>query len=423
MRYRLSLRTRLVAAILLIVTAVSVACFYGAYQLVELLEDELMEARVKRELGEFARQFALAPTTPPPNAVDLKSYVLRPGDALPPAFPAWLLTWPAGHYDVNDSGDKELFAGREDVGDTRLYLVLDIEYVERLESRLLGLALIAITGAWLAAIAAGWLLARRIMRPVSRLAEKVAALNPSDTTQRLGEEFRDREIGLIAAAFDTYLERLDEFVARERAFTDEASHELRTPLAVVVSAVQLLQEDPALGDRRRARVARIGRAARQMQDLVEALLFLAREDGGWKAEPCALDEVLEEIADAYRDAVAEKVSLHCEIAARRTILIPRGMAECVVSNLVGNAILHTEKGRIDLRLEADRIVVQDSGVGIPPGDLQQIFVRRYRNPHSRGLGLGLYLVKRICDRLGWRIEVRSAPGAGARFDVMFAPGA
>lgn len=421
MRYRPSLRARFVLALLLVVTLVCGGFTYAVYEIVELLEVDLMEGAVKRELGQFAKRFSTAPGTPPPNAVGLKTYILRPTEVPPPAFPADLLTWPAGRYESFQSGQKEFYVGREDVGDARLYLVLDIENVERLESRLAGLALIVVIGAWVAAIAAGLLLSRRVTAPISRLADKVAALDPSDTKRRLCDEYSDREIAVIATAFDSYLERLDDFVVRERAFTDEASHELRTPLSVVLSAVQLLQEEPTLSDRGRDRVARIGRAARQMHDLVEALLFLAREDGGWKAEPCALDEVLQEVADAYRDAVAEKsLSLHCEIAAPRTILVPPGMAECIVNNLVGNAISHTEKGRIDLRLEPDRIVVQDTGTGIAPGDLQQIFGRRYRDPQSRGLGLGLYLVKRICDRLGWRIEVRSAPGAGARFDVTFA---
>ena len=424
MRFRTSLRVRFVAALLLVVTLISAILFYAVYEVVEMLESDMMEVSVKRELGEFARRFAIAPDAQPPTAAGLKSYILRSDEVPPPEFPAALRSWPAGRYDAFESGQKEFFVGREDVGDARLYLVLDIENIERLESRLIGLALVVIIGAWLAAIAVGWLLSLYVTRPVSRLADKVAALDPSDTKRRLRDESSDREIGVIAAAFNGYLDRLDEFVARERAFTDEASHELRTPLSVVSSAVQLLQEEPTLGERGRERVARIGRAARQMQDLVEALLFLAREDGGWKAEPCALDEVLEEVADAYRDAVAEKaLSLHCDIAARPTVLVPPGMAECVVSNLVGNAIHHTVKGRIDLRLEPNRIVVQDTGTGISPGDLQQIFGRRYRDPQSRGLGLGLYLVKRICDRLGWRIEVQSAPGAGARFDVTFAPAA
>lgn len=422
MRFRLPLRARFVGALLLVVTLISGGFCYAVFEIVELLEVDLMEGTVKRELGEYARRVAIGPGAQPPTAVGLKSYILRPGEEPPLGFPEALRSWSAGRYGSLQAGEKEYYVGREDVGGARLYLVLDIENIERLESRLAGLAVVVLVTAWLAAIAVGLLLARHVTRPVSRLAEEVGALDPADTRRRLRGDFGDREIGGIATAFDSYLERLDEFVARERAFTDEASHELRTPLSVVLSSVQLLQDGSTLGERERQRVDRIGRAARQMQDLVDALLFLAREDGGWKAEPCALDEVLQQVADAYRDSVNEKtLSLHCEIAARRTILVPPGMAECVVSNLVGNAISHTERGRIDLRLEADRFVVQDTGDGIAEADLRQIFGRRYRDPQSRGLGLGLYLVKRICDRLGWRIEVHSAPGAGARFDVTFAP--
>ena len=419
MHSRLSLRVRFVGALLLVVTLLSGTFIYTVYQVEEVLEGELMEGAVKRELREFARVFSVAPNIQPPNAEGLKGYVLRPGETPPPGFPALLQSWPAGHYDSFKSGGKEYFAGSESVGDARLYLVFDIENIEQLESRLVGLTLVVTIGAWIAAVAAGLLLSRLVMQPVSRLAGMLATLDPANTKLRLHDEFGDREVGLIAAAFDRYLERLDDFIERERAFTDDASHELRTPLSIVLSAIQLLQEEPGLSELGRERVARVWRAARQMNDLVAALLFLAREDGGWKAEPCALDEVLQEVAVAYRDAVAERsLSLHCEIVAPRTVLAPPGMAACVVSNLVGNAVQYTEKGRIDLRLEADRIVVQDTGSGIPATDLQQIFERRYRSRQSRGLGLGLYLVKRICDRLGWRIEVHSAPGAGARFEVM-----
>jgi signal transduction histidine kinase len=422
MPFRPSLRARIVAALLIVVTLISGGYFYAVYELVELIEDDLMEGTVKRELSEFARRYATAPDTAPPTSAAFRTYIVRNGKPPPPDFPSWLQSWPAGRYDSFQLGQEEFYVGREDSADAQLYLVLDIENIERLEAQLAQLALLILIGAWVAAVAAGVLLSRRVMRPVSMLAERINTLEPADAKRKLRDEFQDREIHVIAAAFDSYRERLEEFVERERAFTDEASHELRTPLSVVLSAAQLLQEEPTLGERGRERVARIGRAARQMQDLVEALLFLAREDGGWNAEPCALDEVVEGIADAYRGALAERaLSLHCEISAPRTVLAPPGMAHCVVSNLVGNAIRHTDKGRIDLRLEADRIVIQDTGSGIPPGELGRIFDRRYRDPQSRGLGLGLYLVKRICDRLGWRIEVQSAPGTGTRFDVTFVP--
>ncbi len=141
MRYKPSLRARFVAALLLGVTLISGGFIYAVYELVELLEVDLMEGTVKRDLGELARRFSAAPDVQPPTAMDLKSYILRPGEAPPSEFPAWLLSWPASRYDSFESGDKEFFVGREDVGDARLYLVLDIENIERLETRLTELAL------------------------------------------------------------------------------------------------------------------------------------------------------------------------------------------------------------------------------------------------------------------------------------------
>ena len=95
------------------------------------------------------------------------------------------------------------------------------------------------------------------------------------------------------------------------------------------------------------------------------------------------------------------------------------MAACVVGNLLENAVHYTENGMIRVELSPQELVVQDSGVGIAPADLSNIFERRYRGPQSRGLGLGLYLIKRICDRLGWSVRAESVPGAGARFVVTF----
>ncbi len=417
---RFTLRTRFIGALLLVVTLISAGFCYAVYEFVEVLEVELMERTVKRELQELALRFVQAPDTPLTHVADLQGYVLRPGAVLPRDFPAVLLSWPAGRYEEFEISGKEFFAGREDVADARLYLVLDIAQIESLEEQLIQLSYLFVVGALLVAVIVGGLLPRLVMRPVSRLAEQLTLLDPSQTSISLRERFGDRDIGLIAAAFDRYQERLGDFVARERAFTDAASHELRTPLAIILTAVQLLQEEPRLSERSQERIARVYRAAHQMQTLIEALMFLAREDGGWQAEPCALDEVVQEVADSYRDTLANKsLILYCEIQSPRIISAPPGMVTCVVGNLVNNAIQHTEKGRIDLRLESDRIVVQDTGGGIMSADPSLIFEHRYRDPQSRGLGLGLYLVKRICDRLGWTIEVHSAPGAGARFDLIF----
>jgi signal transduction histidine kinase len=421
MRSSWSLRARFIAALMLVVMLLSAGFGYAVYRFVEVLETELMDGFVRQELREFAQAFQQAPQLPVPHAPGLQGYIVHPGEPPPSTLAAALLTWPAGHYGDFESNGKEFFGGREDVGAVKLYLVQDIAKIEALENRFTQLAYLFILCGLLASALVGTLLARLVTRPVSNLAEQVALLEPSGARVSLRAQFGDREIGQIAAAFDRYQEHVAHFVQRERAFSDDASHELRTPLSIVLSAAQLLREEPGLSARGHERLARITRAAEQMRQLVEALLLLAREDGGQAREPCALDQLLGEVAEHSREALAGKdLSLHCEIAQPLTIMAPPGMALCVISNLVGNALQHTRKGRVDLRLERDRLVVQDTGAGIAAADLERLFERRYRGAHSSGLGLGLHIVKRICDQLGWRIEVSSAPGTGTRFDLIFA---
>jgi signal transduction histidine kinase len=95
------------------------------------------------------------------------------------------------------------------------------------------------------------------------------------------------------------------------------------------------------------------------------------------------------------------------------------MIACVVNNLLLNAVNFTQSGAIEVKLTAEQLTVRDTGIGIPPQDLSRIFERRYRGTQSRGLGLGLYLVSRICGRLGWVIETESAEGHGTTFRIRF----
>jgi signal transduction histidine kinase len=319
-------------------------------------------------------------------------------------------------------GEISYVAARRDVGDARLYLVLDISNVEALEDRLITLALVFVLASLVAAVAVALALSRLVTRPVSRLANLVTALDPTDRGLSLRATFDDRDVGIIAAAFDRYLQRLDDFVVREQAFTDAASHELRTPLAIIQSGVQLLLEESGLSTRGRERLERIHRAVQQMNGLIEALLLLAREGEGAATATCSLDEVLRAAVDTHRAAAASSdLELHCEIVAPQAVGASAVMANAVVGNLIDNAIQHAEHGRIDVRLESGKLSVQDSGKGIPAEELGRVFDFRYRGPGSRGMGLGLFLVKRFCDRLGWQIHASSSPGAGTRFEVVFPP--
>ncbi len=416
---RLGLRARFIAACLLLVSFSTAGYYMAVSQFIEFLEAELRDTTLLGELDEFARTYALDPRIPGPRAHGLGSYVLPPGGD-ERSLPEPLRSMPPGAYEDIRIGQQEVAVARQDVKGARLYVVLDMQRIEELEKRFVSLAWLCALISWVAAVALALWLARRVLRPVSELAKLVGALKPGQP-QRLAPRFADPEIGVIATAVDRLMERMESFISREQAFTEDASHELRTPLSVIDSSAQILAEDGQLSAAARERVQRVLRATQQMQMMIEALLFLAREEGAYAAEQVPLHLIVQEIADTYRDVAAAKHLIVSIDVVPTTVLAPRGMVGCVIGNLLLNAVHYTERGRVDVRVEPGRLVVQDTGVGIAPADLERVFERRFRGQHSRGLGLGLYLVKRICDRLGWVAEVTSSTGKGTRFEIVMPP--
>ncbi len=154
-----------------------------------------------------------------------------------------------------------------------------------------------------------------------------------------------------------------------------------------------------------------------MQSLIEALLYLARGESNGPAQFSALNRIVTESTDM---AAASIASSEVEILVELEPVVVKGapvMVASVVNNLLLNAVNYTQHGTISVTLTRDTLTVRDTGIGIPPEDLERIFERRYRGAQSRGLGLGLYLVSRICDRLGWRIETESRSGEGTVFRI------
>lgn len=415
---RLDLRTRFLAALVLVVAVIVGSFGFGLWQFVEVLELELLNHTLARELQEFAERYAAESGLAPPQGADLRSFIQRTGqpDTLPPE----LREVPPGLHEELLLDGAEFIVGRKDVQGARLYLALDSARVEALEDRLIAVAVLCAVAAFVLAALSAVVLARVVMRPVTRLSGAVGALDPRQRGVRLVERFGDREIGQIAAAMDGYLAQLDQYIEREQAFTEDASHELRTPLATILSGTQLLLEAPDTGAQARERLIRIQRAGRQIQSLIEALLMLARGNDGATAENCALDDLVRETVTSLRESAAQKgvtIEIETEPVTRRVV---SGMADSVVNNLLQNAIHHSGAGTVRVRLTAEALFVEDRGMGIAPQDLSRIFERRYRGADSRGLGLGLYLVKRMCDRLGWSVEVLSS-ATGTQFRVGLGP--
>lgn len=268
----------------------------------------------------------------------------------------------------------------------------------------------------------GFWLAGRVIAPVGELAMRLADLRPEDHRVPLALDFPCDEVGMLARNFDGYLRTLATFIEREQAFTADVSHELRTPLAVIKGASEVLLDDPGLSEAQRLRVERITRSTRAMSELVKALLLLAREEESDVLESgCVVGEVLQRIVEDHRYLLHHKpVEIKLDIQAQAFLPVECTLLRVVLANLIRNALYYTEQGHVSISLDENGVSVKDTGIGIPKEQIHRIFDRFHVGAAGSG-GIGLSLVKRICQRCGWYIDIDSQEGRGTLIRLSFLP--
>ncbi len=393
----------------------AVGLFVASHDLEQRLIDETLHA----ELQDYINRRARNPASLPPNTTAIRGYVSDASvtESVPDAIAA--LSLGMSHLQWQGSRYRTLVAEREH---TRYFLLYDELQLDRREEVYVAFLAFGVTVMSLFAAVLGLWLTGRVISPVTTLARRVRGLQPEHRTEPLATYYPDDEVGELAASFDNYLERLQSFIERERAFTGDVSHELRTPLAIINGAGEVLLDDPDLGAAARTRVQRIVRAAGEMTELTSALLDLAREEEGVVVQGglCDVETVLRDVVEKLRVLLQGKaVEVELEIAARPAIAAERAMLAIVLGNIVRNAFAYTDRGRIHVRLGAAELCVEDTGSGIRPEELGRVFQRYYRGSDSSGAGIGLSLVKRICDRQGWTVRLSSRVDTGTLICLQF----
>lgn len=419
MSLRIGLRSRFLLATLGLTTIVVGVFTFAIHQGLEVLELELGQRLFSKDFETFVAHYQANPSTVPALDKGFEAFIVR--DNLFVAVPPALQTVPSGLHAEYPIGGKEYSLGRRDLGNVSLFLLLDSEFepVERLEHRSLEIALLAGGVAIVIATVLALWLTRIVLGPVRNLAENARKIVPGAPRPSLVDESGDREIATIARAFDRTLDGFDSLVERERDFTRDASHELRTPLAVILTSLELLESGPSLSSPQQVHLGRVRSAAEQMRALVEGLLFLARPAEQSAASLLAVSDVLREAVRIQTLARSpQSVVIELRIEQEHFVETPRGLLFCLVNNLLRNALEHGG-GRVDMTLTPAALIIKDEGLGTGTAMPDDVFAKHVRGPHSDGEGLGLYIVKRICDRLGWRIGVENLGGGGTQFSLDF----
>ncbi|MBL8103235.1 MAG: HAMP domain-containing histidine kinase [Anaerolineales bacterium] len=275
-----------------------------------------------------------------------------------------------------------------------------------------------------------WAVLGRALSPLESITETVDQINRADDLSRRipYQDATEDEIGEMVVSFNQTLERLESLFTSQQRFLADVSHELRTPLTVIKGNVDLIRHMKVADEES---LSSIDQEAGRLTRLVGGLLMLAQAESGKLAlnfAPVELDLLLTEVFTEMRVLAGSKVHVHLNDIDQVMVSGDRDRLKQVFLNLVSNAIQYTPPGGeifLSIRKLGDqaRIIVRDTGPGIPAEDLPHIFDRFYRAEKSRtrskasGFGLGLSIAHWIVERHGGQIKVESKEGKGTTFVI------
>jgi two-component system, OmpR family, sensor kinase len=429
----MSLRARLFAAIgVVAIVSVALAFTIGALLTRRAVErNTLRDVSAQADLLAERERVSLLPLS---RLQSLRPFLERQGervvsaplDGSSPYFPAER----AGELrrgkpldgTITVDGERYFYAARL-VGGKAFILLRPTDLVaSSWRPHLNGLVIGALAAGVLAALAS-LLLARRIARPVRRVAEASRSLAASRSPAPVPIEGA-RELASLAESFNDMAAQLEKARAAERSFLLSISHELKTPLTAIRGYAEGLAEEAVPA----AEAAEtIGMEAHRLERLVQDLLDLARmnrSEFSVHSESIDLAAAAREAVRRYR-AQARSFSVGLEAVANGSApaLGDGDRTLQVVSNLVENALRLTPPGGL-VRVIAEpcRVTVEDTGPGLKPDELPRAFDRfflysRYGKERPVGTGLGLAIVKQLVEGMRGSVEVESEPGRRTRFVV------
>lgn len=283
----------------------------------------------------------------------------------------------------------------------------------------------AITGATTAGALSYWF-SRRIIKPLAKIERVTQAFASGKLDERL-DTSEIPELNQLSASFNHMAASLEGVEQRRRELIGDLTHELRTPLTVIEGYLEGLasyQIEP-----NQEVYDRLRRETKRLQRLVNDLQELSKAEAGYLAiqiTPVDLRPLLFSLVEQFSEQLLgddRLIVLDCPPTLPLVLADLERTAQILV-NLLGNALFYTPQGKITLQAWTDErwlwLAVSDTGIGIAPEDLPQIFERFWRSgnakaKHARGTGIGLAISKRLVELQGGKIEVESTLGQGSIF--------
>lgn len=284
---------------------------------------------------------------------------------------------------------------------------------------------------------ASWLLARRSLAPIRRIAREAQALTAAQLDRRMPPPDAMDEVGEMVVTVNQMLDRLEDAFRAQERFVADAAHELKTPVAVVIGGAQVIAQKERTPEEYENFLRGLLDEMRRLNQMVDSLLTLARADAGMPllgAEPTSINEVVTDVIQRWQPLASQRC-----VRLVASLPMPRGddpeplvmgdpeLLDSMIGNLVQNGVRYSPDAaavEVEVRLIENRvrISVRDHGPGIPPEHLDRVFERFYRVPRvekggSSGTGLGLAIVKGVARLHKGDIKVANRDGGGCEFVI------
>lgn len=390
---------------LLLVLVYSLALLFAVYQ----IEDMALRRQLSSyadDISKYVETHSSLPENLPPHVTAFTGLSGVPSNLQP-----YLNGLHEGALEINDDGlDLYVDVRRAVKIDSPIYIIYDVSSIELAETYERYLQL-GVAGIGICVLLAGFVAARsmanQLSTPLAGLTAEVQDLSLHSPTPSLSQFDSPDEIGTLARTIGDLLARVEAFTQREREFTSHASHELRTPVTIIKGAAEILEARGADYTGIREPTARIQRAVGQIETLIDTFLLLAREDELPAARVCELRGITEDVVAAHRHLLDGKpVELDVQARQAGTVHVAPAVASIAIGNLVRNAFMYTTEGQITLQVLTDRVVVTNS-VG--------------EHAIAKGEGLGLTIVRRLCERMGWTFTMVAGTAGDTRAELVFQP--
>lgn len=271
--------------------------------------------------------------------------------------------------------------------------------------------------------------ASKAIKPVQKLIQSASKINESNISSRLPLPNNKDEIYKLATTFNDLLNRIENSIEQQKQFTADASHEMRTPLTIIKGTLEVLLRKERTREQYEKKINEVITQTDRLSYLFDQLLQLARAESNntiIKKEKIILKEKIEHLINGG-DLLLNKNQIKYNIPSNCVVFADAALLDRILENIISNAIKYnTPNGNITFEWneKSNSLLIKDEGIGISKDQQPYLFNRFYRADNSRsseikGNGLGLSIVKKLCELQHIKISVESAENKGTSFTLQF----